>query len=143
MDFLQRNAAAAPRRASGGGIWEAKRQADVSVLTKQKEELLATIDAERKKSAEATQAAQCEIDEATQWSEQFEWETTQTYLAVAKEIEALYSKVHSIDIETSFLFCDGARCRTACFYFVVDDVEYKSAILVYILDAKRVIEYLP
>ncbi|MGO4605206.1 hypothetical protein AB4142_02640 [Variovorax sp. 2RAF20] len=123
-------------------VWKAKVQADAAVLTKQKEELLATIEAERQRTAAATKAAQQEIDELTQWSEKFDREAAQTYAAVAKEVEAFYDKGHELKVKTSFRYREGANAELLASTFVVDDVESSGTIPVYLMDPKRMGEYL-
>lgn len=124
------------------GVWEAKRQADVAALTKQKEALLATIEAEKQKSAEAAQAAQHEIDETAQWSEKFEREAAQTYAAVAKDVDAFYNKSHEVKVKTSFRYREGGNAELLSSTFIVNDVETKGTIPVYLMDPKRMAEYL-
>lgn len=124
------------------GVWEAKVQADVAVLTKQKEELVASIEAERQKSAETARVAQREIDELTQWTEKFKQETERTYASVAKDVETFYDKGHGVKVKTSFRYRDGASAQLLASTFVVDDVESSGTIPVYLMDPKRMREYL-
>ncbi|BEP71391.1 MULTISPECIES: hypothetical protein [unclassified Variovorax] len=124
------------------GVWEAKLQADVAVLSKQKEALLATFEAERQKSAEAAQAAQHEIDEAAQWSEKFEREAVQTHAAVVKDVDAFYNKNHDVKVKTLFRYREGENAELLSSTFTVDDVESKGTIPVYLMDPKRMAEYL-
>jgi len=124
------------------GVWEAKRQADVAALTKQKEALLATVEAERQKSAEAAQAAQREIDETTQWSEKFEREAERTYASVAKDVDSFYDRSHEVKVKTSFRYREGGNAEPISSTFIVDDVEVNGTIPVYLMDPKRMAEYL-
>lgn len=124
------------------GVWEAKVQADVAVLTKQKEELVASIEAERQKNAEAVRVARREIDELTQWTEKFKQETERTFASVAKDVEAFYDKGHDVKVKTSFRYREGASAQLLASTFVVGDVESSGTIPVYLMDPKRMREYL-
>lgn len=124
------------------GVWEAKLQADVAVLMKQKEALLAVIEAEKQKNAETLQAAQHEIDEATQWGEKFEREAAQTYAAVVKDVDAFYNKSYEVKVKTSFRYREGGNAEPLSSTFIVDGVESNGTIPVYLMDPKRMAEYL-
>lgn len=131
-----------PGTPPGPGVWEAKLQAEVAVLTKQKEAVIATIEVERQKSAEAAQTLQNEIDDLAQWSDKFEREIALTHAAVVKDVDAYYKKSHYVKVKTSFRYREGGNAELLRSTFVVNDVQSEGTIPVYLMDPKRMSEYL-
>ena len=123
-------------------VWEAKRQEDVAKLTREKQAFLEPVEAERQKNIELLQDYQKAIDEAIQWNEKYELEAKATYAAVAKEVEDYYGKSHQVMVKTAFRYREGAPAQLLASSFSVDGAKPRDGMPVYLIDPKRMKEYL-
>lgn len=122
--------------------WEARRTENLVVANGEKEKLLAEIEAERQKTQAAIDAALKQIDDASTWNEKYAQETQRTYQAMVKEVDAYYDKSHTLKVKTAFRYREGGNAELVSASLFIDDLAGGSAIPVYLMDPKRMREYL-
>ncbi|GER13436.1 hypothetical protein [Variovorax boronicumulans] len=122
--------------------WEARRSEHLVVANGEKEKLLAEIEAEKQKAQAAIDAALKQIDDATAWNEKYAQEIQRTYEVVAKEVGTYYDKSHTLKVKTTFRYREGGNAEPVSAALFIDDLEGRSAMPVYLMDPKRMREYL-
>ena len=122
--------------------WEARRAENLAVANGEKEKLLAEIEAEKQKTQAAIDTALKQIDDASTWNEKYAQEIQLTYQAVAKEVDAYYNKSHTLKVKTAFRYREGGNAEPVSASLFIDDLAGRSATPVYLMDPKRMREYL-
>lgn len=122
--------------------WEALRAQKLATMNAEKEKLLAEIDAEKQKNQTVIDAAAKQIEDATTWNAKYAQEIQRTYEAMVKEVDAYYDKSHTLKVKTAFRYREGANAEPIGASLFIDDLEGRSAIPVYLMDPKRMREYL-
>ena len=142
--FISINGAALKRGEAppDAAAWEARRAENLAVANGEKEELLAEIEAERQKTQAAIDAALKQIDDASTWNDKYAQEIQKTYQAMVKEVDAYYDKSHALKVKTVFRYREGGNAEPASASLFIDDLAGRSAIPVYLMDPKRMREYL-
>lgn len=122
--------------------WEARRAENLAAANAEKEKLLAEIEAEKQKNQTGIDAALKQIDDASTWGGKYAQEIQRTYEAVAKEVEAYYDKSHTLKVKTAFRYREGGNAEPISASLFIDDLAGRSAMPVYLMDPKRMREYL-
>jgi hypothetical protein len=122
--------------------WEARRAENLAVANAEKEKLLAEIKAEGQKNQTAIDVALKPINDASTWNEKYTQEIQRTYEAVTKEVEAYYDKSHTLKVKTAFQYREGGNAEPVSASLFIDDLDGRSAMPVYLMDPKRMREYL-
>jgi hypothetical protein len=122
--------------------WEARRAENLAVANGEKEKLLAEIEAEKQKTQTMIDAALKQIDDASTWSDKYAQEIQRTYQAMVKEVDAYYDKSHALKVKTAFRYREGGNAEPVSASLFIDELEGRSATPVYLMDPKRMREYL-
>lgn len=122
--------------------WEARRAENLAVVNGEKEKLLAEIEAEKQKTQAAIDAALKQIDDASTWNEKYTQEIQRTYQTMVKEVDAYYEKSHTLKVKTVFRYREGGNAEPVSAALFIDELEGRSATPVYLMDPKRMREYL-
>lgn len=112
------------------------------MVNTEKQKLMAEIAVEQQQKQTAIDAAAKEINDASNWSEKYAQEIRRTYEAVAKDVEAYYDKSHALKVKTTFRYREGGNAEPIDASLFIDDLEGRSAAPVYLMDPKRMHEYL-
>lgn len=122
--------------------WEARRAERLATANGEKEKLLTEIDAEKQRNQVAVDAALKGIDNASSWQEKFQQAKVETYNALLKDVEAYYKKDHTLKVKTSFRYREGANAELVDSTLFIDELAGRSTVPVYLMDPKRMREYL-
>lgn len=122
--------------------WEARRAENLAVANGEKEKLLAEIEVEKQKTQTAIDAALKQIDDASTWNEKYAQEIQRTYQAMVKEVDAYYDKSHTLKVKTAFRYREGGNAEPVSASLFIDELEGRSATPVYLMDPKRMREYI-
>ena len=122
--------------------WEAEKARHRAEYAAAKERILRDI-TQAKSSQHARREESIRVLEATQpWLSKYAEALEQTKAAVSKEIDAAYDKSHTAEVRTVFRYREGLDAELVDSALFVDGKKRSSTIPVYLLDPKRMQEYI-
>jgi len=122
--------------------WEAEKARHRAEYAATKERILRDI-TQAKSSQQARRDESTRVLEAIQpWLPKYAEALDQTKAAVSKEIDAAYDKSHTAEVRTVFRYREGLDAELIDSALFVDGKKRSSTIPVYLLDPKRMQEYI-
>ncbi|TPG23461.1 hypothetical protein [Variovorax guangxiensis] len=107
-----------------------------------KERLLREIDSSKSSDHRNIEESKRILENYTSWDDKYAAAVTQTREALKKEIDARYDKDHVVQVKTSFKYREGALAELVYAGIVIDGQKRGSTIPVYLMDPKRMGEFI-